>query len=275
MDNVARLDVDDSLVPPAYMAWTLWDGGDRPAAVEKLGALLRKQFGGEALGNAERLLDRSGYQSLFAHVLAEPLALSVAPAAVAAAIWRQAPRDVTLSALLLGDYRWSEDPFETDITEVPQADVLTGLLREHESAGLLSRDAEEVPFGGRPVLTKDLLAAAEGDKIGVIQVSMETPVEDPHPAEEWWATAAATMPRLVIRTFLHDAFVPENGRSGNPSETWQLIRDRHPAYASAIIAAWTTLEGDVSADEWSSAARFVARAPNEPVRERLARLLNH
>jgi hypothetical protein len=275
VDKVTDLNVDDSLVPPAYVAWTMWYEGARAEAVEVVGHLLAKHFGYEVLGGVDRLLARAvnGYQDLFSRIFSEPFALSAAPSEVAAVIWRQAPRDAILRAIFLGDYRWSEDPFETDVTDVPRADVLIGILHKHESVGLLSRDPGDVPFGGRPVLTEELLAVSERQKLRSIYDAMAEPVQDPNPPDAWWAAAATAVPHLVIRTFVHDAFVTEDGRSGRPRETWQLVRDRHPSYASAVLTAWAALKDDISTDDWGRVARFVARAPGESLRDRLAQLM--
>ena len=192
--------------------------------------------------------------------MSTPLALALPPAQVATVLWRQVPRDTMLSAIVLGDLRWSDDPFE-EAVEVPGAAELVDSLRSHEHAGLISRDPHDVPFGGRPVLSTDLLAAAERARLSVVYDELAAPASGSESAESWFAFAASNLPGLVLRTFVHDAYVAENGRSGRAADAWHTIQELHPAYASAVRAAWQSIGHEVSMIEWGDVARFVARSP--------------
>ena len=235
MDHLSGLVVDGRLVPPAYVSWGLWHEGARAEALETLEQALSAHFGRPVIEGMDHLVERSR-ESFRGPVRAD----HVDPAGTGSpsgpgrpVLWRQVPRDTMLSAIVLGDLRWADDPFE-EAVDVPGATELVDSLRSHEQAGLISRDPHDVPFGGRPVLSTDLLAAAERARLSVVYDELAAPASGSESAESWFAFAASNLPGLVLRTFVHDAYVAENGRSGRAADAWHTIQELHPAYASAV-----------------------------------------
>ncbi len=275
MDHLTDLAVNDQLVPPLYVAWATWDRGDQLEALALLERLLSEHFHSSVLGAPDWVLASQfvgRFPELVRRLLSEPYRLSAPPAEIATLIWRQAPRDSILRAVLLGDLRWSDDPFETDPQETPMADQLADLLRKHLRAGLISDDPADSPYGGRPVVTEEIFEVVDRKKLGAAWFALSEPIKHSD-AEEWWTMASTRYPRLVIRTFVHDAFVQENGRGGQPTQAWRIIRETHPHYATGVLNSWSAVAEVISADEWTNVAHFVARRRADGFRDRLERLI--
>lgn len=255
------LAVDPAFVPPVYRAWAVWEQGDRRRALEILDELVSRDVGGPLVTPWDGLLESEFLDRFPAGVqrlLAEPLRLHVPPAAAALVLWRQAPCNDLLSAIVLADLRWSDDPFESSPTTTPGAEALAATLARHIEMGLISRDPSELPDGGRPVLSEELLAVAEADRLGpVFDALAATASYGASPG--WWELAMHAVPNVVVRMFIHHVF--RRPTVHGVGATWSAVESRHPDYALAVRRSIETVDGALSEAEWREAATVLARQP--------------
>jgi hypothetical protein len=121
-------------------------------------------------------------------------------------------------------------------------------------------------------VTEEILEVVDRKKLGPVWFALSEPVEHPD-AEEWWSMVSTRYPRLVIRTFVHDVFVQEDGRDGQPIQAWRIISETHPSYASGVLNSWSAVAEVISDEEWADVAHFVARRRADGFQDRLERLI--
>lgn len=269
---MTELGLEVDLVPETYTAWSAWDRGNRLEALERLERLLLRRLDSPVLGNWDPLLkseivDR--FPAALQRILSQPLRLHVEPARVATVLWQQAPCTEVLTAIALGDFRWSDDPFEEDPEQTPAADALAALLRKHLAVGMISRDPTDLPYGGRPVMSQELLAVTDAQKLGPVADTLATvPAGDP---DSWWNIAPSVAPTVVVRTFARDAF---GDGARDPVTVWSLIQSQYPAYARAVRASVDSVVDSVSVDEWHAAGVVLARSDFADFRSMLRELVS-
>jgi hypothetical protein len=157
-----------------------------------------------------------------------------------------------LSAILLGDFRWSEDPFDVGPGDTPEVDKLAALIRKHVEVQLITRDPTELLYGGRPVLSRELIEAAVPAKLGPLFPVVESCISSS--VHHWWEIVVHVAPKLVIRAFIHDVFRSERVDLV-PEEIWSRIARHHPEYARAVREAFQS--STITVEEWRAAACFV------------------
>jgi hypothetical protein len=270
VDHLTPLGVDDALVPAYHRAAATWRAGDHRAALEQLERSLGERLGGPVLGSFDPLLDNAAVDTFAAAVqwlLARPARMEAEPARVAAELWRQAPVQDTLAAVVLGDLRWSDDPFDAEPAGTPGAADLAALLEQHLAAGLIARDGAELPFAARPVLAPELLDQLTPEQLGPVATTLrEAPAGD---GDQWWRSAAELAPAVVLRAFVGDAFRGE--RFGGPAAAWASVRQRFPVYARAIRDAFTA--DPWSQADWATAGVVLTGGRSTDLRTDLAKLL--
>ncbi|MFI2314058.1 hypothetical protein [Streptomyces sp. CB00072] len=254
MDYVTGSSTTDPLTPPLYTAWATWEQGKRSEAFTQLNESLGSKFD-QTIANPPRELFEGDlfktFPTALGRLFTKPYCFHVPPTLVAAAIWEQAPRTDILYAILLGDFRWSGDPFE-EPADTPGSTELASSIKTQIRLGFISRDPADILFGGRPFLDADLAAETSPEKLGdVYEAAFCSNFEN---ISDWWDVANIVAPKLVLRNFCHDAF--RNGRKDlEPADVWSRIKRLNPRYSQSIRKSFNGTK--ISTKEWNAMSEFI------------------